>query len=164
MKNSIITLAMLATLVANANPMTDIAFEKISQQLVTVLQSKSANEYVNLYPSLDEFHKLMKANELQYGPFLKEAQEEFALQYNTKIVPGLKASFEKLIQEGNSRGIVWNEIEFISSEVTKHPEGQLSTASFIVVISSKGKVYRIQIDQGLLMNGQWKVSQFIKFV
>jgi hypothetical protein len=164
MKNSVVTLAILATLVANANSMADYAIEKVSQQLVTVLQAKSAREYVKLYPSLDEFHRLMKDNAIQYGPFLKEAQEEFALQYNTKVIPGLKASFENLIREGESRGIVWSEIEFISSEVNKQPESQIGTASFTVVISSKGKVYQIQIDEALLLNGQWKVSRFIKFV
>jgi hypothetical protein len=164
MKKSIVTLAILASIVASANPFSNYALEQTAQQLVAALKSASAEKYVALYPSVDEFKKLMSANAFAYGPYLKEAQEEFATQFNSKLMPELKASFDALIKEGEAKGIVWSEVEFISTEVGQHTEGELSTAMFTLAISYKGKVYGIVIDEALLMNGQWRVSKFIKFV
>ena len=163
MKKSIFTFALLATMSAIAHPLTDIAVNLTAQKLVEVLRSASPDGYVALYPSVQEFHNLMKANASVYGPNLKEAQEEFETQHNTKMLPSLKASFAALIKEGEAKGIVWSEVEFLSTEAGKHPGGDLSTATFTLAISHNGKVYGIVIDNALLLNGKWHVSKYIRF-
>jgi hypothetical protein len=163
MKNLIINLVMLVTTIANSNPSYDFATEQTAKQLTIALQSASAEAYAQLYPSVDEFHKLMQANASVYGPYLKEAQQEFETQFNTKLLPELKSSFNALIKEGELKGIVWSEVEFISTEVGHHAEGELSTAILTLAISHRSKVYGIVIDEALLMNGRWRVSRFIKF-
>ena len=135
----------------------------MAQQFVHSLQQSSATAFVELLPSLQDFHQIMDANSRAYGRNLREAKEEFASNYSEQILPQAKESFEALLQTGKEQGIDWNNVSFVRLE-TLQGNTETSIASFFIVLSSQGKEFKIRVKSALQINGQWKVSQFVKLV
>ena len=78
---------------------------QMAERVVAALKESSANEYVELFPSLSEFTDMMKERSEIYGSYLNEAQHEFAGNYENKLIPSVKRSFDELIWEGKNSGI-----------------------------------------------------------
>jgi hypothetical protein len=105
----------------------------------------------------------MDENAVVYGKNLMAAKEEFAAHYEHEIIPSLKRSFSTLIREGNKKGIDWSTITYNRVEY-EAPEGDLSTISFVIVINTKGKEYRINIEKAFVLHDEWKLGAEIKLI
>jgi len=134
----------------------------MAERIVSALQHSSAREYASMFPSLEDFKNMMKESSEIYGTYLADAQREFAINYESKLIPTVEHAFEVLIDEGRSKGIEWNNIRFVGFEQHEMPNNRFSPIPVTIVISSNGVEHRIYIERALVINGQWKVSQFIK--
>src|SRR5688572_3163222 len=76
------------------------ASEQTALNIVAALQHASCSEYAALFPSLTEFHQIMSENEALYGPFAKEARDEFAIDYERYLIPKVKESFSAILKAG----------------------------------------------------------------
>jgi hypothetical protein len=145
-------------------PVNAKASQEMATQLIKAIQTNSVNAYVQLVPSLDDFKKVMTENVAVYGNNLEEAQREFAFDYTSTVIPSTKKSFSELIAEGKRRGIDWQNISLISWETSDVVEEGFNSAVFAIAIEAQNKIYHIEIEKAFYLQGQWKVSQFIKLV
>lgn len=140
------------------------ASHHFAYQVTDALKSKSVYAYTALIPSLMHFKKVMRENGSLYGGNLDAAQREFAKQYEFGILPAAEDSFQELILEGKRRGIDWDNVSLVSWETKSTVIGDLDPVTFVITIESGAKNYRIEIEKAFYLDGQWKVSQFIKLV
>ena len=161
------TITTLLTLIAVFMTMTSFKSEKVlvpatirtAQKIVTALQQSSVEEYQKLTPSIDELFAVMNKNAALYGANLNEAKDELTSSYNTQVIPAIRReSFSRILTEGE-RGIDWTLTKFVSVEQNKKDQN-----SFILIINSAGFDYRLQIENVMVVDGELRVSQFIKFV
>jgi hypothetical protein len=138
--------------------------EEMAKQIITALQHVSSQEYVALFPTLQEFHQMMEMNSVFYGESLSAAKQEFANTYQNHLIPAVKESFDRIIREGNKKGIAWNTIRFERIESSKIMEEQFGQAQVVIVFTANGKAYRLSLKKALIMNAQWKISQSIELV
>ena len=172
MKKSIVTLATLSLFLTAFTPNTMVTekkkkittSEQMAEHIVSALQHSSAKEYSTMFPSLEDFNDMMKESSEIYGTYLVDAQREFANNYEHKLIPTVEHAFELLIEEGRSKGIEWNNIRYIGTEQREQPQHKFSPVPVTIVFSSNGVEHKIYIERALVINGQWKVSQFIKLV
>ena len=172
MKKSIVTLATLSLFLTAFTPNTMVTekkkkittSEQMAEHIVSALQHSSAKEYSTMFPSLEDFNDMMKESSEIYGTYLADAQREFANNYEHKLIPTVEHAFELLIEEGRSKGIEWTNIRYIGTEQREQPQHKFSPVPVTIVFSSNGVEHKIYIERALVINGQWKVSQFIKLV
>lgn len=170
MKKSIFTLATLSLILAAFTPNTMVTekkkkistSEQMATHIVSALQHSSAKEFAALFPSLEDFNNMMKESSEIYGAYLADAQRDFAINYEYKLIPTVEHAFDLLIEEGRAKGIDWNDIRYISTEQTEQPSNQFRPVAVTITFSSNGAEHKIYIERALVINGQWKVSQFIK--
>ena len=136
----------------------DAAAERMAISVVTAFQHRSLQEYTALFPSAEAFHKIMEENSSVYGANLEAAKEEFETQYTKEVLPALNQSFKTVIAQGIKEGIYWSTIKFVSVEFNE----QSSIAPATIKFSSNGKEYRLVFEKTLQINGEWKVSQYVK--
>lgn len=159
----IIAITLLGT-AALATPFTKgNSTEQMARKVVTALKKSSPEAYAALFPTLEEFHQVMDENALVYGETLQAAKEEFTASYENKIIPALKESFAQIIREGKEKGIDWNSISYQRIEYST-PQGNNSTTPFTIVFSSKGKEYRLRIENAFILHNEWKVGQIVKLI
>ena len=137
--------------------------EELAERVVAALQKNSAEEYGKLFPSLDEFHQLMERNGVVYGRFLPEAKEEFSNEYRNELVPQVEKSFRTIVAEGTARGIDWSDIrlEEVEPEISK---GLLPAFPVTFTFVSKSREFRLQVERVILIGGEYRITQFVKFV
>lgn len=172
MKKSIVTLATLSLFLTAFTPNTMVTekkkkittSEQMAEHIVSALQHSSAKEYSTMFPSLEDFNDMMKESSEIYGTYLADAQREFANNYEHKLIPTVEHAFDLLIEEGRSKGIEWNNIRYIGTEQRDQPQHKFSPVPVTIVFSSNGVEHKIYIERALVINGQWRVSQFIKLV
>ncbi|MBA4055499.1 MAG: hypothetical protein C0490_12360 [Marivirga sp.] len=138
--------------------------EQMAERVVAALKESSADEYAELFPSLSEFKDMMKESSGIYGSHLNEAQLEFASNYENKLIPPVKRSFDELIWDGKNKGIDWSSARYVGIELGEQPQYRFSPVPVTIVISSNGKEHRIKIEKALVINGQWNVSQFVTLI
>ncbi|HEY5919657.1 MAG TPA: hypothetical protein VIU13_19695 [Chryseolinea sp.] len=166
MKTSIIILSSLSMTIASFKTISpedriakgDAAAERMAINVVTAFQHRSLQEYAALFPSVESFHKIMEKNSSLYGANLEEAKEEFEMQYTKEVLPALNQSFKTVIALGIKEGIDWSTIKFVSVEFNEQSTIAPATITFL----SKGKEYRLEFEKTLLIDGEWKVSQYVK--
>jgi hypothetical protein len=117
-----------------------------------------------MFPSIEDFNDMMKESSEIYGTYLADAQREFAVNYEHKLIPTVEHAFDLLIEEGRAKGIEWNNIRYIGTEQLEQPTNRFSPVPVTIIFSSNGVEHRIYIERALVINGQWKVSQFVKLV
>ena len=166
MKTSIIILSALSMTIASFKTIApedriakaDAAAERMATSVVTAFQHRSLQEYTALFPSVESFHKIMEKNSSFYGANLEEAKEEFEMQYTKEVLPALNQSFKTIIAQGTKEGIDWSTIKLVSVEFKEQSPAAPATITF----SSNGKEYCLEFEKTLLINGEWKVSQYVK--
>ena len=136
----------------------DAAAERMAVSVVTAFQHRSLQEYTALFPSVEAFHKIMEKNSAFYGSNLEEAKEEFDMQYTKEVLPALNQSFKSIIAQGIKEGIDWSTIKLVSVEFHE----QSPTAPATITFSSNAKEYRLEFEKTLNVNGEWKISQYVK--
>ncbi|HEX6226483.1 MAG TPA: hypothetical protein VFZ52_18815 [Chryseolinea sp.] len=165
MKKSIIILSFLTMTISSFKTITeyriaksDAAAERMAVSVVNALRHRSLQEYTELFPSVEAFHQIMEKNASFYGENLAEAKEEFEVNYTLNVLPALNQSFKTIIAQGLKEGIDWSTIKLISFELNEQTADAPSTIAF----SSNDKKYRLEFDRTLHINGEWKVSQYVK--
>jgi hypothetical protein len=153
-----VTTAMITKKEAPAPP------AQMGTRLVEALRNASSEQYVSLFPTVSEFDETMTEKSRLYGENLAEAKEEFARDYISNLIPQVKESFEAVLAQGREKGIDWRTIRYVGIEIEAEPAQRFGTAPATIVVASGPKEYRIKLDRALMVNGQWKVSQFIKLL
>ncbi|HEU5290916.1 MAG TPA: hypothetical protein VFU05_09760 [Cyclobacteriaceae bacterium] len=162
-KSMLMAIALTTTLSAFSNDEKIKSADHMAQELISSLKQSSSVAFVELLPTLSDFYLIMDGNAHVYGPHLKEAKEEFASVYTQSIIPNAKKSFESLLADGKEHGINWKNVNFLRlEEIQGSAEG--SIASFDIVVSLDNKAFKIRVKNALQVNGQWKVSQFVKLI
>ena len=138
--------------------------KEMAEEVITALQHMSSKEYIALFPTLQEFHQIMERSSLLYGESLSAAKQEFATTYESHLIAAVKESFDRIINEGNKKGIAWNTIRFERTESSEIVKQEFAQAQVAIVFTANGKTYRLSLEKALIINAQWKVSQFIKLV
>ena len=166
MKKSIIILSALSMTIASFKTIApedriakaDAAAERMATSVVAAFQHRSLQEYTTLFPSVEAFHKIMEMYSSFYGANLEEAKKEFEMQYTKEVLPALNQSFKTIIAQGTKEGIDWSTIKLVSVEFNEESPAAPATITF----SSNGKEYRLDFAKTLHMNGEWKVTQYVK--
>ena len=136
---------------------------RMAEQVITALQNRSAEEYVGMFPALREFHEIMEANSDVYGESLAVAKQEFAATYESRLTRDVKDAFDRVLDEGDKRGITWSTIRLDRVDAPK-ATGQFAHAQVSIVFTANGQKHRLILEKALILNSQWKVSQFIKLI
>ena len=137
------------------------AKEKIGLQVVTALQRSSGHEFAALFPTLADFHGLMLRNSEMYGVNLTEAAREFEKEFELVLYPEFKSSFERILREGRQAGIDWRSIQFVSVEVGEETPAAFAAVPMTIHFTAGGRAYRLRIEKALMIDGDWKLSQYI---
>jgi hypothetical protein len=135
--------------------------EETAQNIITAFQHNSPDEYASLFPTIGEFHGLMKQNDKVYGPYSEEARYEFEVDYQRYLLPKVKSAFESIVAEGKQKGIDWKRAKFVKADVVSRPSNAVIIGQVSVVFAADSKEYILRIDNALYLNGQWKVTQFL---
>ena len=135
--------------------------EETARNIITAIQHNSSDEYASLFPTIAEFHELMKQNDKVYGPYSEEARYEFEVDYERYLLPKVKSAFESVIAEGKQKGIDWKRAKFVKADVVSHPSGAVTIGQVSVVFTVDSKEYILRIDNALYLNSEWKVTQFL---
>lgn len=137
-----------------------LAYHQLAIAIADALRRESAEQYTALFPSVGEFQSIMRVHTKEYGPYLKDAQDEFAIEYTQSLLPAVKESFEMLMKDGKDRNIQWSTVQVSRVEVlSDSPERSLS-----IVITSGGKEFKLEVEKIISLNGQLRVSQFVKLI
>jgi hypothetical protein len=137
--------------------------EKLASHVVSALQNNSVSDYVQLFPSLPEFHSLMDKNASVYGRFLPEAKADFSLQYQSELVPEVNEAFREIIEEGKAKGIDWKTIELLSVD-NKTPRGFLPSVPVTLRFKSNTGEFSLQLERVLVIGNEFRITQYIRFV
>src|SRR5690606_743828 len=170
MKTTICSAILLLTLVScNVDP-TPLyrtnethTSKRMAEQVITALQNRSAEEYISMFPALREFHEIMEANSDAYGESLSAARQEFATTYESRLMRDAKDAFGRVLDEGDKRGITWSTIRLERVDAPKVTR-QFAHAQVSIVFTANGQRHRLILEKALILNSQWKVSQFIKLI
>ncbi len=170
MKTSIILLSALSMTIASfktINPeeritKADAAGERMAQTVVTAFQHRSLQEYSTLFPTVATFHAIMEKNSELYGGNLKEAKEDFEMQYTREVLPAMNQSFKSIIAQGMKAGIDWSTIKLVDVTFNQHHGDQ--TTSAVITFASNGKEYQLEFEKTMFLNGEWKVTQYLKLI
>jgi hypothetical protein len=169
MKKTVIVLTLITMTLSSftINPKATIkrssSTDQFAGSITAALQHASAKEYVNLFPTFADFEKMIKENSAIYGPYIEEAMDEFSQQYEHNLFHQVKYAFEELLIEGRRKGIDWNKVRLIEVNA-EEVDNTLHTTPVTLLLKSNGQEFKIQIEKAFFIKGQWKVSQFIKFV
>ena len=134
----------------------------LGDRIVRSFQNQSADEFITLLPTLDEFHELMENNLEIYGSSLEEAKKDFSIEYNEHIVGAAKGSFTEVLNEGANRGIDWTGISFVKAEA----DGQATSFSSELTITfrSGAKEYKFRLRPAIVIDNQWRVTQNLELL
>lgn len=135
--------------------------EVTARALVTALRQSSEAKFVSLFPTLDELQRRMDANEAFYGLNLAAAKEDFAKTYNAELLPAVRRAYATLIAEAEKRDIDWSEVSVVSVNI---PEAKTGFSPVTITFEQNDKTFHLLIERSLMIEGRWKVSQYVKFV
>jgi hypothetical protein len=138
--------------------------ELVARKVLHAFQFNLITEYQQLFPKLKDFYQLMDADATVYGPTLDAAKRDFARVYLEEVYPALSRSFERIIKEGKEKGIDWGTAELVRVEYANLPQGKFGKSNLEIVFTSDGVLHTLAIEQALIINGEWKVSQFAKLI
>lgn len=160
MKNQLTIIAAFAILFTAFAHEEKRPAEQTAAQVVTSLQQSSTEMFTALLPTIEELQQLMDKNASVYGANLEEARQELSLDYTLNVLPTAEGAFETLILEGKRRGIEWSNVRLV--RVITPEEGV--SGSMTIVLASGKKEFNVQVEKAMLINGQWKISQFVKLI
>jgi hypothetical protein len=135
--------------------------EVTARGVMYALRQSSEEHFVAMFPKLSELHEMMEKNEAFYGLNLEFAKEEFAKTYNEELMPAVRRAYGNLIAEGEKRSIDWSEVSIQSVNI---PEAATGFSSITVTFEQNGKTFDLLIERSLMIDGKWKVSQYVTFI
>lgn len=137
---------------------------QIGVNTIEALQRQSFSMYATMQPTLSDFYAVMDAHTTIYGSTLFEAKNDFALTYAKKVIPAMHESFSQIIEEGKAIGIDWNDVEYQRIELGPAPKGKFGVSTLTIVFTSKGNEHKVLVENALVINGEWKLSQFARLI
>lgn len=135
--------------------------EEFGNELISVLRRSSEKEFSELFPSLSDFHQLMIRNSELYGKNLQEAAAEFGKQYNLELAPAFADTYAMLLKEGSRIGVDWQNAKFVSADTPAKVESDFTVVPMTVTFTSGGYEHHLKIEKTLLIDGKWRISQYI---
>jgi hypothetical protein len=135
--------------------------ETMALQVIAALQRGSSHEYSALFPTVADFHALMMKHSELYGKNIQEAANEFQREFETVLSPAFKDSFQNVRRAGIEAGIDWRSVKLISVEVPENLSYDYSVVPMSITFSAQGAQHKLRIEKALVMNGRWKISQYI---
>ena len=135
--------------------------EELGNELISALQRSSEKEFRELFPSLSDFHQLMIRNSELYGKNLQEAALEFQKQYDVELAPAFTDTYAALVKEGNLLGVDWQNAKFVSADTPAKVESDFTVVPLTITFTSGGKEHHLKIEKTLLIDGKWRISQYI---
>lgn len=135
--------------------------EVTARGLVTALRQSSEAKFVSLFPTLAELHREMNRNEAFYGMNLEAAKADFAKTYNDELLPAVRRAYAALVEEGEKRGINWSEVSVVSVNI---PEAKTGFSPITITFEQDHKKFDLLIERSLMIDGRWRMSQYVKFV
>jgi len=139
-----------------------LSSEQMGMKALDALKQSSAAAYTALYPSLAGLQRYMEQNAGVYGDMLPEAKREFTLQYERHLLPAVQQSFENIRSAGRSKGIRWSTAKYVRTECDAAPGQPCATVT--IIFSNAGREYRLRIEKALVIDGEWKLSQYATLV
>ncbi|MBX2970457.1 MAG: hypothetical protein KF803_13895 [Cyclobacteriaceae bacterium] len=164
MKNLFLLSVMTLTLTSFTTQQEPLTVNQIGVNTIEALQHQTFSSYAALQPTLADFYAVMDAHTVVYGNTLFEAKNDFALTYAKKIIPALHESFSRIIEEGKAIGIDWNDVEYQRIEYGPEPKGKFGVSTLTIVFTSKGQEHKVVVENALVINGVWKLSQFARLI
>lgn len=141
----------------NTEPM---PIEVTAQQVIEALKKESYTIYEALFPTLADFNAIMDQQAYIYGQNLDEAKQEFTHMYINQVIPALHDSFEKILEYGKAQQIDWSKVKLVRIEHTEISNEKFDHADMNIVFKVKGEEKSLVVKNALIINGQWKLSQF----
>jgi hypothetical protein len=138
----------------------DEAAAHLAENLVTALRLQSSDEFIRLFPSVDQFHSLMQNNAGLYASSLAAAKQDFARTYQRDLIPALRAVFNQLIADGIEMGIDWKSVQNRGWEIV--PMGETQTLQLSIVIESRGTKHKVIIENALIIGTVMYVGSHIR--
>ncbi len=135
--------------------------EKIGLRVITALQRGSSFEFSGLFPTLADFHVLMMKNSELYGKNIEEASRDFQNEFEGVLSPAFRLTFENIRRKGVEAGIDWSSVKLVSVDVPAKVNYDYAVVPMTITFSEQGEVHRLRIEKALVMDGEWKISQFI---
>ena len=163
MKTSILlfTLLTIAQGIAFAQFSFDNEQETLRNQLTNGLKQNEANALMFMFPTLEELYALMDANASFYSTTLNDAKMALLTDYEKNILPRARLAFQQLLIQGKEKGIDWHAIE--SMEIIR--SGQpLSPGAVCLRFHANGNTFNVEAKLFTNVNGQLKLTQYIKFI
>lgn len=164
MKKLFLLSAMSITLTSFTPQPEPLTVNPIGVNTIEALQLQAFSSYAALQPTLADFYTVMDAHAAAYGNTLFEAKNDFALTYAKKIIPALHESFSRIIEEGKAIGIDWNDVEYLRIEHGPVPKSKFGVSTLTIVFTSKGREHKVIVENALVINGEWKLSQFARLI
>jgi hypothetical protein len=164
MKKVVIILTSLVMILCSFTQMSSLeprTTEETARNIITAFQHASPEEFALLFPTISEFHELMKQNDAIYGPYSEEARYEFEVDYERYLLPKVKSAFASVITQGKQKGIDWKRARFVKVEVVSRPSNAVTLGQISLVFAVDSEEYTLHIDNAFYLNGQWKVTQFL---
>lgn len=134
--------------------------EATARGLITALRQESEERFVVMFPRLSEFHAMMDRNEAFYGLNIEAAKEDFTKTYNDELMPAVRRAYANLVEESEQRGIDWSEVVVESVNI---PEESTGFSSIEITFDQDGRKFSLLIERSLMIEGKWKVSQYVRF-
>jgi hypothetical protein len=135
--------------------------ELFGLRVMNTLKQNDAVKLMNLFPTLAELHELMDANGSVYSTTLGDAKVVLTEEYKKNVLPGASSAFQTVLARGKEKGIDWSAIQSI--EVLFPATGSPSNLMHIKFYSN-GTPYILEIKKFTNVQGQLRITQFIKFI
>ncbi len=141
-----------------------VSSHEVAARVVEALRKSSADQYMTLIPTLSDFDRIMEENGTFYGNYLEDARAEFAGFYVSELLPSARESFESILSEGDEQGIAWSEVHYEGVEVSHAGKESMAASALTILFSSEGKQYRLQMDDALVIHGNWNASHKLRIL
>ena len=136
--------------------------EELGKGAIMALQQHSAEQYLHLGFSSDDFQTFMGQEAKAFNLDPQSYSKEAASNYENFFLPEMKKSFEKINQQGLALNIRWSDVKFINVEATANmdKESSIAITPLAINFSYLGKNAQLLIKKAIVINGKWMISQF----
>lgn len=166
--SAILLIVVASCAVESISPRQPIRFsrssEQLAKQVIAALQRTSSLEYIAMLPTPENFYQIMDEYDIVYGESLTEAKREFGAHYKSQLIPIVESSFGRTIQEGMRRGISWDAARFERVVSFERRGERFGEAQVTIEFSTNGELHRVLLGKVLIVNGEWRVSQFMELL
>jgi hypothetical protein len=137
--------------------------ENLGRQILATFQHRSVKEYYGLFPSLEELNGLMAAQPDVCAEIVGVATTDLAKTYKRRLIPSLVSAYIKAFEAGYERGIDWEDVAFVGAYEADTTDGA-GTTSLVIEFMFDDKNYALIIEKIIMLDGEWKATQYIGLI